>query len=337
MKTICFARLRGRIHYTEPLKDILDSFCYCMKIFMQNNPQYNYTFYDTSFDPNVKPSKNLDALKEADIIIIPTEQEFHYHTPNYFHPQTMKRSHEAVEKALPFIDGKHVIILRSDRADDEELFTTRTFKDIKLSKFSQIDEDEWDQGIHVLKYHFIREFQNTTLFEEEFPQKLYDFCYWGSLKNKDVDGKNSGDVRHKILRSLSRVEDVKSYWIGRYIGIKRDLKMSKMRDIIPIMKQSRATLCFNWKDPKAVTSRYHEAMATYTVPLVWDNYDSTNRMVIDDWQRCRTLEDVVDKIVECRDSSIFTKLYNEYESKLQTKDEIASQFVNKLSLLVEND
>ena len=336
MTTICFARLRGKIHYTEPLKDILDSFCFCIKKFIESNTQYNYTFYDMSFDKDIKPKKDLEALEKADIIVIPTEQEFHFHTPNYFHPKTLERSNDAVKAVLPFIDNKHVIILRSDRADDEELFVNRTFKDITIKKFSQIDEDEFEQGIHILKYHFIREHNNSVLFEEEFPQKKYDFCYWGSLKNKDIDGKNSGDVRHKILRTLSREEEIKSYWIGRYIGIQRDMKMSKMVDIIPIISSSRTTLCFNWKDDKAVTSRYHEAIAMYCIPLVCQNYDITNRMVVSDWQRCFTQEDIKNKIIESRDPAIFDDIYNEYKKKLVSKEEIVNEFCAKLTNLVES-
>jgi hypothetical protein len=300
---------------------------------MCSNPEYNYTFYNISFSPEIKPKKDLDAIKKADIIIIPTEQEFHFHTPNYFHPKTLEKSNNDVLSTLPYIADKHVVILRFDRADNEELFRTKTFKGINISKFDQIDEDDWSCGVHMLKYHYIRDNQNLSLFTD-YKNKKYDFSYWGSLKNKDIDGKNSGDIRHKILRGISKQSDLNCYWIGRYIGMQRDMKMSKMKDILPFLRSSGSTLCFNWKDPNALTARYNEAMATYQVPLVWENYDCTNRLVANEWQRCYSVEDVSKKIKECRDPNVFDEIYSTYKQKILNKNEIYNIFNSKLNSII---
>ena len=79
-------------------------------------------------------------------------------------------------------------------------------------------------------------------------------------------------------------------------------KWIPLKDTLGYLDQSYATLCFNWIDQTALTARYHEAIACDVVPLVWKNYDSTNILVADDWQRCFTIQEFYDKIVEVKKS-----------------------------------
>jgi hypothetical protein len=87
------------------------------------------------------------------------------------------------------------------------------------------------------------------------------FSYWGTEKRRDVGGIESGDQRHIVLKKIQ--EDMGKFFtrfIGRFSTVKRDMKPDSLRNIMPILNQSKYTLCFNWKDSKATTSRYHEAL-----------------------------------------------------------------------------
>ena len=86
-------------------------------------------------------------------------------------------------------------------------------------------------------------------------------------------------------------------FIGRFSTVKRDMKPDTMRNIMPILNQSRYTLCFNWKDNTATTSRYHEALASGIIPMVFEDYDSTGILVKDDWQRVKSAEELDEKIM----------------------------------------
>ena len=73
-------------------------------------------------------------------------------------------------------------------------------------------------------------------------------------------------------------------------------------DTLGYLDRSLTTLCFNWIDQTAVTGRYHEALACNVVPFVWQDYDTNNILVTDQWQRCFTKDDFYDKIREIRKS-----------------------------------
>ena len=53
------------------------------------------------------------------------------------------------------------------------------------------------------------------------------------------------------------------------------MKSRKMKELIRTLIKSKYTLCFNWKDNKATTSRYHESIACGVIPMVYKDYDST--------------------------------------------------------------
>lgn len=310
MKTICIARLRENVKYQGPLEHILDSFYELYKRFMIEHPEYNYTFYNITFD-GTKPSRNLEALKKADIVVIPTEHEFHYHIPGYFHTLSLARSNQAVEQTKEYIQNKKVILLRSDRADDEELYRKYTFKDIDF-KMSIIDEIDFPSGIHGMKYWFMP-------LLKAFPEKEYDFCYWGSLKNKVAGGAKSQDDRHKILKDISK-SNLKSFWIGRFTNIERNLKMRPLGEIVTELQKSRATLCFNWMSNKATTSRYHEALGNYMIPFVWKAYDEDCTLVKCDWQRVHSVDEFINKVEKLKDPGCFMESYLEVRSKYKIPD-----------------
>ena len=71
-------------------------------------------------------------------------------------------------------------------------------------------------------------------------------------------------------------------FIGRFSTVKRDMKFVRQYEkYITHIKSIKYTLCFNWKDNKATTSRYHEALASGIIPMVYGLYDSTGILVKD--------------------------------------------------------
>lgn len=317
MKTIAIARLRSRVNYIKPLDHILDSFYHCLNIFRHNHPEYNFTYYNFGF--NNKPERNVEAIKKADVILIPTENEFHAWVPNYLHRLDLAKCNKQIDLIKPFVENKKIILLRSDRADTPELYKNNTFAGCNFD-IDVVDEDAFPQGIHVLKYYFLSEAKKKSeLFSTETEQQnFYDFCYWGTDKRKLPGGQNSGDPRNDVLKTIRKNQAIKSMLIGRFYNIQRDYGMLKMCDLFPILMKSRSTLCFNWLSETAVTSRYHEAMATHiTTPLVWKNYDKNNRLGIESWQRCESAEDVVEKIIWCsKNTTNQTKLHKKYLANL---------------------
>ena len=329
-RKITIARLRSGVNYKRPLDHIIDSFCYMLKRFQVKHDEFNYGVYNYGYDKAHR--RKPDDIPDSDIIIIPSENEFHYHIPNYIDPKNLEKSNTAIKEHFVNLKDKHIIILRSDRGDDENLYRNHTFKDNPIRKVSILDETDIPGNIHQLKYHFIK---------DELPENTnrpYLFTYWGTEKRRDVGGVDSGDQRHSILKQLQ--EGMGRYhtrFIGRFSTVKRDMKPDSMRNILPILNQSQYTLCFNWKDNKATTSRYHEALASGIIPMVYGLYDSTGILVKDDWQRVESPEELDEKIMNTNYSEKYNEIHNIYKKSLLTKDQIYDSFESKLlSIINEN-
>ena len=330
-RKITIARLRSGVNYKRPLDHIIDSFCYMLKRFQVKHDEFNYGVYNYGYDKAHR--RKPDDIPDSDIIIIPSENEFHYHIPNYIDPKNLEKSNTAIKEHFVDLKDKHIIILRSDRGDDENLYRNHTFKDNPIRKVSILDETDIPGNIHQLKYHFIK---------DELPDnetnRPFLFTYWGTEKRRDVGGIVSGDQRHSILKQLQ--EGMGRYhtrFIGRFSTVKRDMKPDTMRNIMPILNQSRYTLCFNWKDNTATTSRYHEALASGIIPMVYGLYDSTGILVKDDWQRVESAEELDEKIMSTDYMNKYKEIYYTYKQTLLTKDQIYDSFESKLlSIINEN-
>ena len=327
-RKITIARLRSGVNYKRPLDHIIDSFCYMLKRFQVKHDEFDYGVYNYGYDKAHR--RKPDDIPDSDIIIIPSENEFHYHIPNYIDPKNLEKSNTAIKEHFVDLKDKHIIILRSDRGDDENLYRNHTFKDNPIRKVSILDETDIPGNIHQLKYHFIK---------DELPENTnrpYLFTYWGTEKRRDVGGVDSGDQRHSILKQLQ--EGMGRYhtrFIGRFSTVKRDMKSDSMRNILPILNQSRYTLCFNWKDNKATTSRYHEALASGIIPMVYGLYDSTGILVKDDWQRVESPEELDEKIMNTNYREKYNEIHNIYKKSLLTKDQIYDTFEEQLLNIIE--
>ena len=113
------------------------------------------------------------------------------------------------------------------------------------------------------------------------------------------------------------------------------MKSDSMRNILPILNQSKYTLCFNWKDNKATTSRYHEALASGIIPMVYGLYDSTGILVKDDWQRVESPEELDEKIMNTSYREKYNEIHNIYKKSLLTKDQIYDSFESKLLEIIK--
>lgn len=322
---ICICRLRSSANYVVPLEHIMDSFFELLKWYVQRHPEHEWSYYNFGF--NMKPKREPEAIKNADIIIIPSEAEFTYWIPGAIHTLDLKKSNERLESIKPYFEGKKVIILRSDRRDDEELYKTKVFPDMNIT-YETIDECDFG-NVHGMKYRFIK--NHSFLYPNE--EKVIDFVYWGSDKRKTVDGKLSGDQRHTILKQIHK-SDLDTWFIGRFYGFKRDERWGKMKDILPTLLLSRSTLCFNWMDPKATTSRYVEAVACGIFPFVWDNYDENNTFVATDWQRIRCYDEYLDKYHSLEYIDHFEEIENKLFTVLKTPDQYYAQFEGMLNAMV---
>jgi hypothetical protein len=174
-----------------------------------------------------------------------------------------------------------------------------------------------------LKYHYIH---NTFRFPVD---KDTDFVYWGSDKGTGLDGKKSGDKRTNIIKSISREPEITSAIIGRW---PKDIKIARkwmaLKDTLGYLDRSLTTLCFNWIDQTAVTGRYHEALACNVVPLVWQDYDTNNILVTDDWQRCFTKEEFYVKIEEVKKDhgNRLRRIKKDFLDRLPTELEYYKEF-----------
>ena len=321
---ITIARLRSGINYKRPLDHVVDSFCELYKKFINRHPENSYGYYNFGF--NKAHRRKLDDIIDSDVILIPSENEFLSHIDKYLDPRYKIKTFEAVDKIIPYLKDKHIIILRSDRADTEELYRTRTFKNLPIGKFSIIDEIDIPGGIHAMKYHFIQNERFAKLFKTK-TEKEYDFVYWGCDKRKLIDNIKSGDTRHIVLRQVQKDKKLKSFFIGHYSTVKRDHKIDTMKNILPFLEKSKYTICFNWIDPKATTSRYHEALACGIIPMVWqDTYDVDKLLVKDDWQRVYSVEELYDKINSTNCEKKYNEIHDTYNKTLLSENEIYSNF-----------
>ena len=299
---ITIARLRSNVKYNGPLETVLDSFFENYVKWMKANPQHEYRTYNVSFGKD-RPKRIPENIEWADVIVIPSDSEFRYHGELQMNPKDLAKSESHMEKIIPFFEGKIVIMWRSDRGDTEELY--RSFIP-NIKKFITIDEIGFPGNIHGMKYHFIQTLKNplADMFDND---KTIDFAYWGRMKH--------GNDREKTIRQIYRSE-LSTVMVGGFpSGIKRQSAWIKdWKQLYPLLEPARSTLCFNWIDQSATTSRYPEALSIGIVPMVWKDYDSNNTYNIDDWQRVSSSEEFVEKVLQLKDKNFFESKLEEYRN-----------------------
>ena len=324
---ITIARLRSNVKYNGPLETVLDSFFENYVRWMRANPQHKYDTYNVSFNQS-RPQRTPETIKWADTIVIPSDSEFRYHGELQMNPKDLAKSESHIEKIAPYFEGKNVIMFRSDRGDTEELY--RSFLP-GIKNFTTIDEVDFSGNIHGMKYHFIQTLKNP-LADMMGTEKTIDFAYWGRMKH--------GNDREKTIRKIYRSE-LSTVMVGGFpSGVKRQSAWIKdWKELYPLLEPARCTLCFNWIDQTATTSRYPEALSVGIIPFVWRDYDSTNTYMIDDWQRITSPEELVEKALLLRNQDFFEKKLEEfranYSKVLLSQDNYFELFSKKMHLGVD--
>ena len=325
---ITIARLRSNVKYNGPLETVLDSFFENYVKWMKANPQHEYRTYNVSFGAD-RPKRTPENIEWADVIVIPSDSEFRYHGELQMNPKDLAKSESHMEKILPFFEGKTVIMWRSDRGDTEELY--RSFLP-GIKNFITIDEVDFSGNIHGMKYHFIQTLKNP-LAEMIGTEKTIDFAYWGRMKH--------GNDREKTIRKIYRSE-LSTVMVGGFpSGVKRQAAWIKdWKQLYPMLEPARCTLCFNWIDQTATTSRYPEAMSIGMIPFVWQDYDSNNTYNIDPWQRITSSEDFIEKSLLLRNQDFFEKKLQEYRDNyskvLLSQEEYFKLFSEKMNFALDS-
>ena len=324
---ITIARIRSNVTYTGPLETVLDSFFENYVKWRDNNPQHKYDTYNVSFGKD-RPKRTPETIKWADVIVIPSDSEFRYHGELQMNPKDLTKSESHIEKIAPYFEGKDVIMFRSDRGDTEELY--RSFLP-GIRNFTTIDEIDFSGNIHGMKYHFIQTLKNP-LADMMNDGKSIDFAYWGRMKH--------GNDREKTIRKIYRSE-LSTVMVGGFpSGIKRQSAWIKdWKQLYPMLEPARCTLCFNWINPAATTSRYVESLSIGIIPMVWSQYDVNNTYNIDDWQRVTSSEEFVEKAVLLRDKDFFNNKLEEYRENykrvLLSEKEYFELFSNKMNFALD--
>jgi hypothetical protein len=195
-----------------------------------------------------------------------------------------------------------------------------------IRNFTTIDEIDFSGNIHGMKYHFIQTLKNP-LADMMNDGKSIDFSYWGRMKN--------GNDREKTIRKIYRSE-LSTVMIGGFpSGIKRQSAWIKdWKQLYPMLEPTRCTLCFNWIDPTATTSRYSESLSIGIIPMVWCSYDVNNTYNIDDWQRVTSVEEFIEKALLLRDKDFFNSKLEEYRNNykkvLLSEEEYYKQFSKRM-------
>ena len=326
---ITIARIRSNVKYNGPLETVLDSFFENYVKWIKANPQHEYDTYNVSFGKD-RPIRTPETIKDADVIVIPSDSEFRYHGELQMNPKDLAKSENHMETIRPYFEGKKVIMWRSDRGDTEELYRTETLKGVNLKSFHTIDEIDFSGNIHGMKYHFIQTLKNP-LAEMIGTSKTIDFAYWGKMK--------TGDARGKVLRQIYRDPDISTVLVGGFpSGIKRQAAWIKdWKQLYPMLEPARCTLCFNWLDPTATTSRYPEALSIGMVPFVWRDYDKNNTYNIDPWQRVETFKEFKKKVLTLRAGcgKLIEQYRDNYKKVLLTEDEYFELFSEKMHLGID--
>ena len=326
---ITIARIRSNVTYHGPLETVLDSFFENYVKWRDNNPQHEYDTYNVSFN-NDKPKRTPETIKWADVIVIPSDSEFRYHGELQMNPKDLAKSESHMEQIRPYFENKTVIMFRSDRGDTEELYRNETLKGVNLKSFHTIDEIDFCGNIHGMKYHFLQELQSSVLMPAD---KTIDFGYWGKMKPSE---KNE---REKIIRQIYRDKDISTMLVGGFpSGVQRQSKWVKdWKKLFFMIEPSRSTLCFNWKDPTATTSRYPEALSVGIIPFVWKDYDINNTYLIDDFQRVNSFEEFKERVLTLRTDfdTLLEEYRNNYKKVLLSKEEYLKLFSEKMNLALD--
>lgn len=188
---IVITRLRNTEYYKgEPLNHIVDSIYQLLDNFIVEYDTEEPVSIEThncslpSREKNRNTIRDYQRIEDADVLIIPSENEFSYNISGRMSNIMMGRGWCIVktlkEALIKNPKPRKVILITSDKADTKELYEN-VFSDVPGLTFYRIDESEFPGGIHHLKYLNIKKLNLKTT------EKEIDFGYWGTSKKLKVD------------------------------------------------------------------------------------------------------------------------------------------------------
>ena len=105
---ICFASLRKKINYTDVLEYGMDVFYECFRYYKDNNKDYDFTYYNFAWGPK-GAERDINALKDADIVVFPAVQEFIYFA-DAMHPRDVEKSQAEIRKTYESVSYTHLTL-----------------------------------------------------------------------------------------------------------------------------------------------------------------------------------------------------------------------------------
>ncbi len=323
--------------------------------------------------------RDYQRLTDADVVVIPSEVEFAYNIYGRIGNFMMSRSWIRVRHIRnAFLENpkpRKIIIISSDQGDTIELYRDKVFKDVPNLTFYRLDESEFPAGIHHLRYVDINDLNfdktkkvdfcywgTSKRLKVDLTSELRDYnvkdyltseglpskqgapdTAWRTVFTEPLHvGKVSEDVRHKILKQIYRDDTITNNMIGYFDGFKYTHKFEKeFTKILPQIAESKYTLCFNWPGAdKFLTARYNEGLACDTLPLVWQNYDCDNQLVLDDRQRMFSFDDIRKTITETTDeyrAEWLGSIKEKYSKVARPTEYYEKLFDDKLKTLIEKN
>ena len=323
--------------------------------------------------------RDYQRLTDADVVVIPSEIEFAYNIygriGNFMMSRSWIRIRHIRNAFLKNPKPRKIIIISSDQGDTIELYRDKVFKDIPNLTFYRLDESEFPAGIHHLRYVSINELNIDKTKKVDFcywgtskrlkvdptsdlrDYNVKDYLTSEGLPSRRGDpdtawrtvfteplyvGKVSEDVRHKILKQIYIDDTITNNMIGYFDGFKYTHKFEKeFIKILPQIAESKYTLCFNWPGAdKFLTARYNESLACDTLPLVWQNYDCDNQLVLDDRQRMFSFDDIRKTITETTDEyrvEWLASIKEKYDKVAMPSTYYEMVFDEKLTRLIEKN
>jgi hypothetical protein len=341
---VAIARLRSMVRYEQPLHHIMDSFYELLRGYVQHHPEHEWRYYGFAFWPD-QPVYDPAAIEAADVVLIPSEAEFTYFVPGLLHTLSVKRSVERVQALGPAIANKRVVVLRSDRSDDAQLFHEYTWPGVPF-QHREIDEFDLAPSVHGLKFFAIRQARGIRADETAWQlgrKKQHDFGYWGTDRRRAVGGGKSGDQRHVVLRAIDRTADLDCLFVGAIKGMQHyyHTRFRPMEELLTPLETVRTTLCFNWLGKSTITARYLEAIGCGILPLTWQDYDADGILGTENWQRVTTAEEAIHKIrwlgaEKARGVERFRQAEKALLARLPTPDAYAARFDDLLTAALQS-
>ena len=259
MKKVCIISLRGSIVYDGIGSCVPDSICEVVKrwiIDRQNKGTHEFSYHRVNLFGKKNPRRNLDAIKNANVLLFISYSEFTFHIKNRQGGWEYRRSWNDLLDIRNVINTKKQIVwlFSSDNRDDKELYENYVFPNIPI-RIVMFDENlrsetwerngytryDWFGNVHSLKVDWIRSRYNKL---KSKPKREIDVIYWGSTKRRSVGGDmveetlyrgygdhktdfrkfeisrgiESGDDRHHYLKAIRQDKEINSYYIGIFKG-----------------------------------------------------------------------------------------------------------------------